>query len=369
MTGLYKTLIIGSGAIGASIAYHLSNYNERVLVVDQGFPTEGTSGATQAWVWVHTKQPNFYGEFSMYSAELYQSLKKRLGMEFELDRTGGLSLIFEKSRLKEVESLIAAQQERGIKVELLTRQETLRKEPEVNPNIVGATYSALDGHLNPFRLTRSLIEDATNNGMEFSFYNKVVAVKRNNEMIYEVETEKGTFLAEQVVIAGGPWSKMIGQMLNVNIPIKLVKGQIIVTEPLKPLLNHIVSGVRQTNNGELLIGYSKEEDGFNRNTSFNIVGETARYAQKIVPKLKKVNIVRTFAGIRSMPKDGLPILGEVPSNPGLYVAVTHSGITLAPIVGLLMSELLREGSTSFPLDDYLVSRFKSENELLREDLQ
>lgn len=357
MTDIFKTIVIGAGVIGASVAYHLSRFKERVLVIDKGFLTEGTSSATQGWVWVHTKQPSSYAELSMYSAELYKGLKKDLSVEFELNRTGGLSLIFEKEKLNEIEDLIERQEEKGINIKLLTPNEVLKKEPEVNKNIVGATYSQLDGHINPFRLVRSLIEGSIKNNVEFSFYKQVVNIKKLENDLYEVISEKGSFLTEQVVLAGGPWSLEIGKLLNIDIPLKLVKGQILVTEPLRPFLRHIVSGVRQTNNGEILIGYSKEEKGLERETSFNIIGETARYAQKIIPKLEDVNIVRTFAGIRSVPEDGLPIIGEVPGNKGCYLAVTHSGITLAPIIGVLMSEVLRGKTTSLPIDNYNISRF------------
>lgn len=356
---IYKTVIIGSGIIGSSIAHHLSQHHSDVLVIDKGFPASGTSGATQAWIWIHTKQPSFYAEFSMFSGELYRSLKKQLGMDFELHRTGGITPIFDEASLKKAEKLVENQREYGIDVTILSREETLRKEPNLNPQLIGATYSPLDGHLNPMRLNSALVESAEKNGVEFQFYTPVTNVEMLAEGGYEITTINGKVFAEQVVIAGGPDSKEIGNLLSIDIPIKPVKGQLMVTEPLQPLLRHLVSGMRQTNNGEIIIGYSKE-DSADRTTSFNIIGETARYALKIIPKLEKVNIVRVFAGIRSMPIDGLPILGEVPDKKGLFLAVTHSGVTLAPIVGLLMSELLTNKPCSIPIDKFSVDRFFTE---------
>src|SRR5699024_10313960 len=89
MSTNYDVIIIGSGVVGSSIAYHLSERkNKAVLVIDQSFPLAGTSGSTQAWVWVHNKTPSWYAELNMFSAELYPFLERKIG-DVEYNRTGG----------------------------------------------------------------------------------------------------------------------------------------------------------------------------------------------------------------------------------------------------------------------------------------
>ena len=89
MNTAYETIIVGGGVIGNGIAYHLSErYKEGVLVIDKKYPLSGTSGSTQAWVWVHNKTPSSYAEFSMYSAELYPYLAKKLEMWNIKERVG-----------------------------------------------------------------------------------------------------------------------------------------------------------------------------------------------------------------------------------------------------------------------------------------
>src|SRR5690625_3877675 len=87
-------IVVGSGVVGSSIAYHLSESKKHeIYLIDKGFPLSGTSGSTQAWVWVHSKIPSWYGEMSMYSAELYPFLEKKIG-DVEYKRTGGLTPFF-----------------------------------------------------------------------------------------------------------------------------------------------------------------------------------------------------------------------------------------------------------------------------------
>jgi len=353
---VYDVIVIGAGVVGNSIAYHLSEQNSHdILVIDKSFPLAGTSGSTQAWVWVHTKTPSYYGELSFYSSQLYPYLERKIG-DVEYKRTGGIAPFFTEADRERALKLAESQAKVGIDIKVLSREEVLEKEPAFSPNVVGATFSKIDGNVNPFRLLELYTRAAKNNGVEYSFYNAVIDLEKQSEG-YLVHSQKGTFKTKKLVIAGGPWTKQIGKFMNLDIPVKLVRGQVLITEPLAPLLNYTIGGIRQATNGEVLIGYSMEEVGYNRRGTLDVIQETANMAISFVPALAHANIVRTFSGVRVVPNDGLPILGEIPGNKNLYLATMHSGITLSPIVGTLMSELITQGETSLPLDPYSISRF------------
>ncbi|HWO78506.1 MAG TPA: FAD-dependent oxidoreductase [Bacillus sp. (in: firmicutes)] len=352
----FETIIIGGGVIGSSIAYHLSErYKEGVLVLDKKFPMSGTSGSTQAWVWVHNKTPSWYAEFSMYSAELYPYLSKKIG-DVEYKRTGGLSPFFNEKDREKAKMLADSYQKIGIKIKVLSREEVLEKEPFINPNVAGATFSSIDGNVNPFRLVDMYIRTAKKKGVHYSTYNKVTDIQKMKGK-FIVTSDKETYVCKNLVLAGGTWSRELGRMVGINIPVNQLRGQILVTEPLKPFLNFTVSGLRQANNGEVLIGYSMEKAGFDRSTTLDVIQETANMAIHYVPSLRKTKIVRAFSGIRAMPEDGFPILGEVPEIENLYVAATHSGVTLSPLIGTLITELIIDGDTSIPIDRYSINRF------------
>ncbi len=214
----------------------------------------------------------------------------------------------------------------------------------------------MDGSVNPMRLVEMYMKAAKKKGVTYEYYNQVTNLEKK-QGVFEVTSQKGVYYAKNLVLAAGVWSAELGKMLGIRIPVRPVRGQVIVTEPLQPLINHTFSGMRQTKNGEILVGYSKEEVGFDRSSTLDVMQETAAMAAKIIPSLSKANIVRCFSGIRVMPKDELPILGGVPGIENLFVAALHSGMTLNPLVGTLMAELIVEGEPSIPIDHYSITRF------------
>lgn len=123
-------------------------------------------------------------------------------------------------------------------------------------------------------------------------------------------------------------------------PLAWVQGQILLTEPVQRVIHHTFSGICPLANGEITLGMSEERVGLDRRNTFKLIVKISKDCTWVIPSLTKLRIVRAFSGIRVVPQDGLPILGRVPGHPGLYLAVTHSGYTLAPIVGTTIAELL-----------------------------
>lgn len=352
----YDTIVIGGGIIGNSIAYYLSEAkSDGILVLDQKFPLCGTSGSTQAWIWIHSKSPSWYAEISLYSAELYGYLQRKIG-DFEFDHSGGISPFFTETEREQALHLAEVQAEVGIEIQVLTREEALAREPALSPKIAGAMYSPADGNVNPMRLLEQYMRASGKNGVTFDYYDPVIGIEKQQEA-FIVTTSQNVYHCKKLVLSAGIWTRQLGKMLGIDIPIKPVRGQIIITEPLPPLFKHTLSIMRQANNGEVLIGNSQENVGLDRRSTLDVIIETANMGIKYVPALAKARVVRSFGGIRVMPEDGFPILGSVPGTDNLYVAALHSGITLAPLVGTLMAELITEGETSLPLDRYSIARF------------
>lgn len=349
-------LIIGAGVVGNTIAFHLTERGVHPTVLDKGFPLSGTSGSTQAWIWVHTKTPGFYGELSLISADLYRdALAPRLpGIEYT--RTGGLGLLFGDDEVAAARELAAAQRPYGVEIELLGRDEVARLEPHLSPEVIGATYSPHDGNVNPFQLVRRLMAAARRQGAVYRFYERVLDL-RECRAGYEVETEHGRLQARRLVLAAGLWTPELAGCLGVHLPVRPVRGQVLITEPLRPVLGHTLNFMRQMINGEILFGYSAEEVGRDRRNTREVLAAAAARGLRTLPLLRGVRIVRAFAGLRPMPADGLPIVGEVPGHPGLFVAVMHSGYTLAPLVGTVLAEMLVEGRSPVPITALSPARF------------
>ena len=352
----YEIIVVGGGVIGNSIAYYLSEFKaSSIAVIDKGYPMCGASGSNQGWVWVHRKRPAWYAEVAYFSAELYQHLHHKIG-DIEYKRTGGMVPIFTEKEREDAKVLIAEQAEVGINMEMLSRDEALEREKALSPAILGATYLSLDGNVNPMRLTEQYMRSAREQGVAYDFYNQVSGIKKERGA-FTLETSNGGYTCKKLVLCAGIHSNELGKMLGIDIPVYPERGQVIITEPVAPLLRYTLGAMRQTFNGEILIGISHEEVGFTRSTTLDMLGDAARLAVKWVPRLAKVKIVRGFSGLRVMPKDGHPIMGAVPGIDNLYIAAMHSGVGLAPLAGTLMAEVIMGLEPSLPMDKFSITRF------------
>jgi glycine/D-amino acid oxidase-like deaminating enzyme len=135
-----------------------------------------------------------------------------------------------------------------------------------------------------------------------------------------------------------------------------------------PILNHPKDGVRQTIEGNILMGTVHEDVGLDSSTTIEAAKKIADHAIRTFPILRDIPIIRQFSGIRTMPVDGLPFMGPVEKVPGLFISVSHSGITLAIVHGKVISELIVDGYTNVPIDCYKPERYtqKSNGDLHRE---
>ncbi|HEY8449873.1 MAG TPA: FAD-dependent oxidoreductase, partial [Bacillota bacterium] len=166
--------------------------------------------------------------------------------------------------------------------------------------------------------------------------------------------------AAKILIAAGVWSRKVGDLIGFSVPVIPARGQILVSEPVaRRLLRHTIGGIgiRQLrHNGALLIG-ALQEPGEQANVStLEGIRSIAETALRLAPALAGLRIVRAFSGVRPIPYDGYPLLGEVPGRPGVYTAVSHSGIGLAPILGLLSAELMTGRAPSYDVAPYRVDR-------------
>jgi sarcosine oxidase subunit beta len=169
-------------------------------------------------------------------------------------------------------------------------------------------------------------------------------------------------------------------MAGLRIPITPRRGQLIVTRACPKVIGgcllsagyiaakyqpgpasaegHGVS-IEQTENGNLLLGSTREFAGFDRRTTPEGLRHIAARTARILPALKTVSVIRAFAGLRPYTPDGLPILGRVSGIEGLYMAAGHEGdgIALSAITGKLIAQLIDEGRTDLPLDAFRLERF------------
>jgi sarcosine oxidase subunit beta len=356
-----EVCVIGAGVVGCSIAYNLAESGTAVTVVEIETIGAGTTKATLGLVWVQGKEPAEYMELNLAAARLHAGLAEKFDEDIGLRQPGGLIICLEENQLQaEVMVLqqLAATTGTPYEARVLSAAQVREMEPSVSLEITGGIYSPYDGHVNPFKLLSGMVRLARQRGACFIEHTPVRRILQSDSKVTGVETTRGILRAKSVVIAAGACAPMLLEPLGAPLSLKLERGQILVTAAIGPLIHHPLGlAMRQTVEGNFLLGSTHEHVREDKSTTIKAAHQIASQAIRIVPSLCDVPVIRQFSGTRVIPVDGLPILGPVTSIMGLFIALSHSGITLAPLHGKVIKELILNGKTSVPIHHYRPERF------------
>jgi len=334
------TIVIGGGVVGFSVAYGLARAGERVRLLDQGDDAFRAARGNFGLVWVQGKgagKPD-YALWTMASAkrwpELSEELRGRVGGDLQLSQTGGLSLCLDDAELQaradmmaQLSSDLAARGE-AYPYEILGANAVRELCPHVGPDVVGACFSPLDGHLSPLKLLRSLTDALGSLGGGIQTGQTVDAIEYRGG-VFRIRAGGTTHVAAKLVLAAGLGNADLAPMIGLSAPVKPVRGQVLITERVEPFLDLPTASVRQTGDGGVQIGESKEDVGFDDRTTTAELSRIAARAARMFPLLAGVNIVRTWGALRVMTPDGYPIYEASTECPGAFVVTCHSGVTLA----------------------------------------
>lgn len=379
-------VIIGGGVIGTSIAYHLAKQEARVTLIEKKDLASGSSGACDGLVFMQSKKPGIHLSLAMESLKRFEALQKELPGDIEFKKTGGLVIIETCAEYLAMEKYVKEQQAIGLDVQLLDTPQTLEREPLLSSSIIGSTFSPLDAKVNPINLTLGFALAAKRNHAKIMTGVTVQGILTSNNRVTGVATTKGNIKADIVVNAAGAMANLISQMVDINQPIKPRRGQIIVTHAGQSILKHCLisasyiaakynpaladkSGqgisMEQTDNGNLLLGSTREFVGFNRSNTLSGIRRIIKQTASILPALEKFQVIRTFAGLRPFTPDGLPLLGPVKSLDGFIMAAGHEGdgIALSPITGDLMAQMLLDKKPDICLDPFSPDRFEDKESI------
>ncbi len=288
---------------------------------------------------------------------------EELDRPVELVRQGRVSLAANEAEWAEAQEFVAARQADGVDTHLLSADELRQLEPAVASGFIGAAYTPGDGHVNPFLLTHAYAAGAKRRGAEIRLGAEAIRIEIADDAVAGVLTQSGLIRASRVVVAGGAWSDSLLAPLGITIPVRPGRGQMLVTESLPSLTARALRtpqiAIRQDVHGHVFIGSAVEDIGFNRDVTLPMLSRFCRLASAVVPALAEARIIRTWAGLRPMTPDSLPIIDTVPGVDGLLLATGHSrtGLTYAAVSAWLLAQLIADGRTELPLDPFRLDRF------------
>jgi glycine/D-amino acid oxidase-like deaminating enzyme len=348
-------VVIGGGTVGAAIAYGLADRNVRVLVLDGDDRDFRAASANFGLVWAHGKGMGMvaYQQLTRTSVEMWPEfcaqLKDTTDIDIQYERNGGLCLCLGDAEFEQRRTtLLRLQSQFGGSEpdwEMIERPGLAKFLPKVRlgKDVAGASFGRLDGHTNPLRLLAALHRGILRRGGQLRGGSTVRSVRAKEGGGFSVEFGTERASAARLVIAAGLGSKALGTQVGLDIPIRPQRGQILVTERIEPLLPLPMSGLRQTREGTVMIGATYDEPGLDTSATGMAAAALSANAIRRVPALSEITVVRQWAGLRILTPDSYPIYAESQSHPGAFVAVCHSGVTLAAAHACLLAEAIATG--------------------------
>ncbi|MFN8593767.1 MAG: FAD-binding oxidoreductase [Thermomicrobiales bacterium] len=370
-------IVVGAGVTGASIAWRLSQAGMRVLVLEQRGVCSGASGRNGGMtgagssLHAHSRSGKAVYALTTENLRMLKALSDELETGFELRLTGTLDVITNGAQLAHLERAVAAEQEAGIGIELLDRDEARRVMPALAPDILGAAYAPDRGHLWPFTLVNAMADAASRHGARIRTGVRVDRLLRDADRVTGVMANGEPVLAQHVVLATNAWTPRLLPDLPAGAIVP-ARGQILVTQPLPPLLscpfgtNFDKEYGRQTPTGQILCGgYRRwdENEGlgtYREEVTPSVLSGIARCLTTLIPALRDTaRVVRCWAGIMGFTADGLPLIGPYRPAPGLSVAAGFNGggFSWGAVVGVVMSRLLSGSDPGFDLEPFRPDRF------------
>jgi len=338
MSGAYDAAVIGGGLVGGAVAYGLAAAGARVVVLDEGDRAFRASRGNFGLVWVQSKglgMPEYAG-WTKRSSDSWGALRDALAAETGIDvafaRPGGFHLCLSEDELAQRAEQLKRLHNQPDMVrypyEILDRNAVAEALPGIGPEVAGASYCPIDGHANPLRLLRAFHTMFRRRGVDYRPNHGVERIEHAGGG-FRIATRGGTVAAARVVLAAGIGNARLAPMVGLVAPVRPQRGQILVSERVRPFLRHPLSTIRQTDEGSLMFGDSQEEAGFDDTTGTGVLGTLADRAVRIFPFLRDVRVVRSWAALRVMTRDGFPVYDHSETAPGAFLATCHSGVTLA----------------------------------------
>jgi dimethylglycine dehydrogenase len=367
-----RVVVIGGGAVGASVLYHLAlrGVTDTVLLERD----ELTSGST----WHAAGNcPNFSTSQAVmamqsYSTRLYAELGDRVGYAINYHVTGSLRLAHHRERLDEFHRVAAMARRAGIAFEVVSPQEARARHPFLELHgLVGALWDPGDGDIDPSQLTQAFAKGARDLGARVHRFTRVTALARDPGGKWRVTTDKGTIDCDVVVNAAGYRAAELMALIGRSLPLVTVSHQYLVTEPIDelaacgaslPILRDpdVSYYLRQERQGLLLGPYEADvrlmwrdgiPDDFANQLWPDDLDRLEPYledAMARVPILASVGVQRVINGPIPYTPDGNPLIGPVRGAPGLFLCCGFSfGIAQAGGAGRVAADWIVDGAPSW----------------------
>jgi glycine/D-amino acid oxidase-like deaminating enzyme len=366
--------VVGGGIVGASIAYHLAQAGALVTLFEKGQPASGATQNSFAWLNAFVADPH-YRALRLQSLMAYHDLDRKL--KLKIIWGGYINWATTAAQVQSLRANGAQLDGTANPVRPITAAQLARMAPALEPgNVAAAFFSSIDGHLDPVDVTQRLLAAAQLHGAKVLLECTVQGLDLKSGALRGVETNQGHIPLDRLVVAGGVDTPALMAMAGLDLALRHAPGILAHSRPMS-LVTPIIFDApgtltfKQMANGSIVgtdspdppdIAVHREilaravpfpDDSLRALHGNRILGKIGA----VLPASREVGLERLTLGFRPMPLDELPIVGAVPGAPAIHVAVMHSGVTLAPIIGRYVAREVLTGARVAELAPYRPERF------------
>lgn len=411
----HDIVVIGGGVIGVCCAYYLAQKGLKVLVIEKGDIASGCSYGNGGLIvpshaiplaspgalgdglrWLFDSESPFYirprlnldlfnwlmrfvlasrqsvmlrslpilRDLLFASTALFEELAEKAGFDFDYHANGSLWVCLSQARLDREKKEIHLFERFDIPVKVMTQSEVHALEPALLPQVMGGVFYPCDGYIDPARFVVGLAEKAQDLGTQIWTKTEVLGFETSNGNITAVHTTRGDIHPKQVILAAGSWSPELVHALKLRIPIQAAKGYSVTLEkpdvaPKLPLLFGEARVVVTPLGDALRLAGTLEMAGMDLSFNARRLNAIRRSSSAYLPGLEAAKVIEVWRGLRPCTPDGLPILGRSRDLNNLVMAAGHAmlGMSLGPITGKLVSQLVGNEGTDMNLNPLRLERF------------
>jgi len=336
-------VVVGAGVVGACTAHRLAQRGQRVVLLDRSGPCRGTTAATFGWTSLIGKRPLHYFRLNQAAIALHRRLGEELGEELDWRPCFSLRPAMDEHEAEELRADLLPRIAEGYEESWIDGAEARSLVPQLAENTVGAWLCRDEGIVDIFALVYAAIDRARRRGAELRWGEPLMGFQREGDRVVAVRTARGTIPCGAVVLAAGPQTAEVARLAGFSFPMLQARGDLLLTERWPPVFGDVVEAVRQTRSGRFLVGVTWDEERLDPSPSSQDLRKIARRACQMLPFLRQLRVLRSFSGIRPVPGDRVAVVGPVASRPGLHLAVSHSGVTLGPLLAEITADFLAGG--------------------------
>jgi glycine/D-amino acid oxidase-like deaminating enzyme len=363
-----NVIVIGAGMVGTSVAFRLAQAGANVTVIDRAEPGSGTTSNSFAWVNANQKTPREYFELNFAGMKEHDRLDHELGGAPWLHRTGNLVWSGDPLRYDELCRRMERLRFWGYNAQWITAAEVNRDlEPDLafsGPTMRVAWFPD-ESWLNGPLYVRSLLDRTIEAGASVRSGQEVTGIETNDQGVRVTLGDGQLVTADAVVNSAGPSADKIAALAGRTLPLDPTRGLLMRVAVEECALSRIIHAsdvnLRPDGEGYVLVHHESIDHLIGDRAEIPLddgnCRELCKRARRILPGITGSHITETRVGIRPYPADNVSCVGAVPSIPGYYEAVTHSGVTLGPLLGRLLSEEILHGTIDPLLKPFRAERF------------